>query len=154
MSVTMKLTGFSELERELDKLSRAAGKGALRRSLRKAAEPLAEKMRVNAPRDDSPDLVESIAVSTKLSKRQRGLHRKTVRDDKASVEMFVGAGPLPEAHLQEFGTIHHPPQPWARPAWDSDRAAMLDRLRVELWAEVSKSVARAEARAAKRAARS
>lgn len=150
MSVTMKLEGFAELEAELEKLSQAAGKGALRRALRTAAEPLAEKMRARVPRG-SGDLAESIAVSTKLSPRQRRAHRKLVKGDKASVEMFVGAGPDPAAHLQEFGSIHGAPQPFARPAWDSDREAMLGRLKDELWAEVSKSVKRAEARAAKRA---
>jgi len=150
MSVTMKLEGFAELDRELEKLTKAAGKGALRRALRTSAEPLAEKMRGGAPTDDS-DLVDSIAVSTKLSPRQRGQHRKMVRDDKASVEMFVGAGPLPQAHLQEFGTIHHAPQPWARPAWDSDKTAMLDRLKTELWTEIQKAVGRAERKAARAA---
>lgn len=144
------MEGFSELEAELEKLTSAAGKGALRRALKKSAEPLAEKMRAAVPRDDN-DLAESIAVSTKLSPRQRGLHRKLVRDDKASVEMFVGAGPLPQAHLQEFGTIHHAPQPWARPAWDNDQHAMLARLKDELWAEVSKAVTRAERKAARQA---
>lgn len=150
MSVTMKLSGFRDLERELEKLSQAAGKGALRRSLKKSATPLAEKMRDRASEAEG-DLKESIAVSTRLSPRQRKLHRKTVRDDKASVEMFVGAGPLPQAHLEEFGSIHNAPRPFARPAWDSDRTEMLDRLREELWAEISKSVKRAEARAARAA---
>ena len=49
MSVTMKLEGFAELERELEKLTKAAGRGALRRALRTSAEPLAEKMRAGAP---------------------------------------------------------------------------------------------------------
>ncbi|MBL3611325.1 HK97-gp10 family putative phage morphogenesis protein [Rhodovulum sulfidophilum] len=152
MSVTMKLEGFAELEAELDRLSQAAGKGALRRALRTAAEPLAERMRANAPTDEH-ELQESIAVSTKLSPRQRKTHRKLVRDDKASVEMFVGAGPLPQAHLQEFGTVSTPPQPWARPAWEAEKGPLLDRLREEMKAEIDKSVRRAEARAARAAAR-
>tara|TARA_R110002020_G_scaffold84821_3_gene209813 strand:+ start:419 stop:877 length:459 start_codon:yes stop_codon:yes gene_type:complete len=150
MSVTMKVTGLKELERELEKLSKAAGKGALRRGLTKAAQPLVEKMRAGAPVGDG-ELRDSIAVSGKLSPRQRRLHRKTVRDDKASVELFVGAGPLPQAHLEEFGSLHNAPRPFARPAWDSDQEAMLDRLKTELWAEISKSVSRAQARAAKAA---
>lgn len=54
---------------------------------------------------------------------------------------------------QEFGTRHHAAQPYMRPAWDQDRAAMLERLKVTLWAEVQKTVARAQARAARAAAR-
>ena len=36
---TVKLEGFAELEAALDQLSKAAGKGVLRRSLIKSAEP-------------------------------------------------------------------------------------------------------------------
>ena len=152
MTVTVKTTGFKELEQELERISRlATRKSVARRVLKKEAQPLAELMRQGAPRDDT-DLVESIGVSTKLSPRQRGLHRKMFRSDKAAVEMFVGAGALPQAHLQEFGTWFHPPQPWARPAWDQDHRAMLERIRKSLWDEVQSAAARAEARAARQAA--
>ncbi|PIL19509.1 hypothetical protein P775_14240 [Puniceibacterium antarcticum] len=146
----MRLEGFAELEAELRKLSKGTGKGALRRALRKSAQPLADKMEAGAPKDEG-ELRDSIGVSTKLSARQRKLHRKAVRDDKASVEMFVGAGPLPQAHLTEFGTSNQAPQPFARPAWDSDQQDMLNRLKAELWAEIEKTVKRAEARAARAA---
>lgn len=147
----VKLQGFAELDRELEKLSKAAGKGVLRRSLKKSAEPLAEKMRGMAPRGDtaSDELAESIAVSTKLSKRQKGLHKKMFRDDKAAVEIFVGPGPDPAAWNQEFGNINHGPQPFVRPAWDQDRQALLDRLGDHLWAELEKSLARAARKTAK-----
>ena len=152
MAVTMKLEGFKELERELERLSKSVGKAALRRALRKSAQPLADKMQAGAPVEEG-DLRDSIGVSTKLSPRQSRLHRKMFRNDKASVEMFVGAGPLPQAHLQEFGTVKQSPQPFARPAWDADNKAMLERLKTDLWAEVEKSVARAERKAARNAAK-
>lgn len=152
MSVTVKLQGFSELEDELEKLSKATGKGALRRALKKAAQPLADLMRQMAPRGHDGEgripMADTIAVSTKLSRRQAGLHRRMFRDDRAAVEMFVGPGPDPAAWNQEFGNINHGPQSFARPAWDSDRDALLKRLGDELWTEVQKTVARAEKRAA------
>ncbi|WP_418592082.1 HK97-gp10 family putative phage morphogenesis protein [Ponticoccus sp. (in: a-proteobacteria)] len=150
MSVTMKLEGFAELEKELEKISNSAGKGALRRGARKAAQPMADDMASRASRDQG-DLADSFAVSTQLSPRQRRAHRKTTQDDKASVELFIGAGPLPQAHLEEFGSIHNAPHPMVRPAWDGGREALLNRLKAELWAEIQKTVRRAEARAAKRA---
>ncbi|MFG6514422.1 HK97-gp10 family putative phage morphogenesis protein [Sulfitobacter sp. TB366] len=150
MGVSVKVEGLAALEAELEKLTTAAGKGALRRAARKSAEPLADLMRQGAPRDEG-DLEASIGVSTKLSPRQRKLHRKTVGDGKAAVEIFIGAGPLPQAHLKEFGTFAMAPEPFARPAWDQDRKALLDRLRAALWDEVQKSVARAERKAAKAA---
>lgn len=153
MTVSVKLEGFKELDDALEQLSKAAGKGALRRSLKKAAQPLVEKMKAMAPVDDG-DLRDSIDVSTKLDGRQRGLHRKMFRNDKASVEMFVGpsyelGGGGRHGHLLEFGTQHHAPQPFARPAWDSDKTALLDRLGKHLWEEIDKSIARAKRKAAR-----
>lgn len=167
MSVTFETTGFKELDRELERLSKAAGKGVLRRSLKKAAEPLVELVRSRVPVHKGT-LAASIAVSTKLAKRQAGQHRKMFRNDKASVEMFVGpsydlgAGGR-HGHLVEFGTAPHmnggvfagtmhpgtAPQPFMRPAWDSDQVAMIDRLGNDLWAEIEKTIARAERKAAK-----
>lgn len=149
---TIRIEGLRELEKNLERLTKAAGRGVLRRSLQKAAEPLAEKARALAPVGEG-DLQDSIAVGSKLSKRQARLHRKTVRDDQASVEMFVGAGPLPQAHLTEFGSIHGAPQAYMRPAWDADQRQLLDRLAKTLWVEVEKSISRAERKAARLAAK-
>lgn len=148
MSMEMELEGFKELEDALDDLSKAAGKGVLRRSLKKAGQPLADLMRSGAPRGQG-DLIESIGVGSKLSKRQGALHRAMFRDDRASVEVFVGAGPLAQAPQSEFGNEHQAPQPFVRPAWDQDQQALLDRLGSHLWAEFEKSLARAKRKAAK-----
>lgn len=157
MTVTVKIEGLSELDAKLGELSKAAGKAALRRSLKKSAEPLAALMQSLAPdREGSPaerDLRQSIAVSTKLSKRQASMHRKMFRNDKASVEMFVGAGKLPHPHLVEFGTFKMDPQPFARPAWDQDKMALLERLKDAIRVEIEKSVARARRKAARLAAK-
>lgn len=151
MTVTVKVEGLKELEAQLDRLSKSTGKAALRRSLKKSAQPLADLMIDLAPRGATAtdDLADSIAVSTKLSKRQAKLHRRMFRDDRASVEMFVGPGPDPAAWNQEFGNINHGPQSFARPAWDRDKENLLKRLKGQLWVEIEKSIARAEQKAAK-----
>lgn len=154
MSVTVKLSGFKELEQQLDRLSKSAGKAVLRRALIKSAHPMAElafNMAPDDPETNGNDLRASIGVGTKLSTRQAKLHRKMFRNDKAAVEVFVGAGNLPHAHLQEFGTFKMGPQPFMRPAWDQDKHALLDRLSDELWAELSKAIRRADAKAARQA---
>ena len=154
MSVTVRLEGFKELEAELEKLATpATRKASARRALKKAAEPMVGVAQGNAPRGETGRLAPSISIGTKLSKRQRGLHRKMFRNDRAAVEMFIGAGPLSSAHTQEFGTIHHGPQAFLRPAWDAEKGPMLERLKAELWADISRAVARAERRAARAAAR-
>ena len=148
MSSTVKLQGFKELEKELEKLSQSAGKGVLRRGLKKAAEPMAAMANSMAPVGTTGDYAKSFTYSTKLNKRQKGIHKKMFKNDKATVEGFVGTND-PAGVQQEFGNILHGPQPALRPAWDQDRGPLLDRLGQELWREFEKSLARAERKAAK-----
>ena len=145
---TVKLEGFKELERELERLSKAAGKGVLRRSLKKAAQPIASAANAMAPVGASGEYAKSFSYSTKLNKRQSGLHRKMFRNDRAAVEGFVGTND-PAGVQQEFGNILHGPQPAMRPAWDQEGGPTLDRLGRILWEEFKKSVERAERKAAR-----
>ena len=64
MSATIKVEGLKELEAQLERLSKAAGKAALRRAGVKAMQPMAEIARGLAPRDTG-DLAGSIAVGAK-----------------------------------------------------------------------------------------
>jgi HK97 gp10 family phage protein len=185
MNTTVQLTGFKELEAELAKLSKAAGKGALRRAGIKAMVPMAKIASQRAPVDEG-NLQASIMVSARakgagadIGKAEFGAVLRgggsraqataALRDARRaanegqgepSIELFMGPA-IPatdkrraaiKAIVQEFGSMKQAPQPYMRPAWDQDHRAMLDRLKVELWAEVSKAVKRAEIRAAKLAA--
>lgn len=144
----IKLEGFKALDDALEELSKSARGGVLRRSLKNAAEPMAALASTFAPRGTTGNLSDSFIYSTKLNKRQAGQHRKAFRDDKASVEGFVGSND-PAAVQQEFGNQNHGPQPALRPAWDQDHGPFLDRLGAELAVEVGKAVKRARAKAAK-----
>lgn len=149
MKTTVKIEGLKELEQQLLRLKTGTAKGAVRRALKKAAEPMADLMRSLAPDDPSTaneDLVSSITVTSALSPRQKGMHRKMFKDDRAAVEMFIGPGPLPQARFQEFGNRHHAAQPFARPAFNSDVHAMLNRVSKEMRTEIEKTIARAAAR--------
>ena len=148
MTVTVNLEGFENFERNLAQLQKLATRRAVaRRALIKAAQPMADMAQGLAPVGDSNTLAPSIMVGTKLSKRQAPLHRKMFKGDRASVEVFVGAGPVPSAHTQEFGTVHHAPQPFMRPAWDRDHKALLQRLGELMAKEIDKAVTRAARRA-------
>ena len=156
MATRVRVDGLRELEKALADLPKATGKNVLRRVLRKRATPIADDMKAKAPDDPATggmDLRNSIGVGTRLSKRQGKMHRKMFKSDKASVEMFVGAGPVPHAHLQEFGTAHHGPQPFARPAWDAGKGPLLDGLKDDLWQEIQKSAQRLARKAARQAAK-
>lgn len=142
MKMTIKTRGFKDIEAALAKIEKqSTAKAVMRRALKKAAMPIAEMAERLAPEREG-DLQSSVSISTKLSARQKKLHRKMFRKDKAAVEMFVGAGPLSSAHNQEFGNEHHGPQPFMRPAWDQEGRKTLDRLGAEMWAEIEKQAKR------------
>lgn len=184
MKTTVKITGMKELERELQKLSKAAGKGALRRAGMKAMQPMAEIARAQAP-VETGDLRDSIAVGAKavdggadIGKREfaavmksggsKGEAVAALRDARraatgagnlSAVELYMGPRKAKsrdeaiKAIVQEFGSSKMEPNPYMRPAWDQDKAALLERLKTELWAEISKTISRAQKRAAAKAAR-
>jgi HK97 gp10 family phage protein len=136
----VKLEGFQEIDAALAQFPKATGRNVMRRAAVNALEPIAEGMRQRAPVDDA-DLRNSIEVSTKRPRRHRKL---------AEVEAYAGPGRHPQAHLQEFGTNHHAPQPFARPAWDAEKDGILPALGDELWSEIEKAAARAARKAARR----
>ena len=149
---TVKLTGFKELEAALEQMSKAVGKGVLRRAGIKALRPVAKVASGMAPDDPATsapkDLKTSIAVSSKVKVGRSALR---LTEGKSAVEVYMGPTKdgYPQAILQEFGTIHHPPQAYMRPAWDSGKGKVLDDLKRELWSEVEKAAARAAKKAAK-----
>lgn len=149
MKVEIKIEGLRELEQQLLRLKTGTAKGAVRRVLKKSAEPMADLMRDFAPDDPTTaneDLVSSITVTSALSPRQKSAHSRMFRDERAAVEMFIGPGPLPHATFQEFGTRHHQPQPYVRPAFDADVHAMLNRISNEMRIEIDRTISRAAAR--------
>jgi HK97 gp10 family phage protein len=138
MKVKVKIEGLREVKDALRQLPDSTAKSVLRRVGKKRLKPVADRARGYAPEDEG-ELKESIAVSTRLSKRQKRRHRKPDRND---VEVYAGAGPHPQAHLQEFGTKDAPPQPFMRPAWDAENRGVLAGIKDDLWAEIMKVVDR------------
>ena len=149
MATIVKVEGLRELQTALRELPNATAKNVMRRVLKNRAQPIADAARARVPVAHG-DLKNSIAVSTKLSRRQRGKHRKT---DKNDIEMFVGPGTHPQAHMQEFGTFKEPAQPFMRPAWDAEKMGVLDGIKDDLWTEIEKAANRLAKKAAKAAAK-
>lgn len=148
MVETVRLSGFKELDDAMKDLSTGVQRGVLRRALIEAAQPMARTARRLAPKDEF-DLSESITVSSKLSPRQAAIHRRMFKSDKASAEVFVGPGALPQAPLQEFGTFNQEPQPFMRPAWAQHKRSIIEALRLSLADDISKAIKRAERKAAR-----
>lgn len=143
----VKIEGLRELEHALRELPKATAKNVLKRILVRHADPVADTMRGLAPDDPTSqgqDLKGSIAVGTKLGTRQARLHKRQANKEggRDFAEVFIGPGVLPQAHMQEWGTIHHGPQPFARPAWDQHQGSMLEGFKRDLWTEVDKAAQR------------
>lgn len=143
MQVTTKLFGKKGIERELNKIVKTATKRTIaRKSLKQGGEILADEMFQLAPDDPltrDPDIKSEIGVGTKLSKTQR----RKIKDPKL-VEVFVGVGPdaQKQAIQQEFGNVNHSPQAFARPAWDSKKQKVLQKITVTFSSELGKSIGR------------
>lgn len=151
MAQRVRVEGLRELDTALGELPKALARGVLRRVGLKALQPVAETMAALAPDDPdtgAPDLRTSIRVGTKLSPRQARMNRK--REDKSFVEVYAGVGPeAPQGVLQEFGTLTNPPQPFARPAWDQEKASVLETVKRDLGGEIEKTAKRLAKRQAK-----
>lgn len=145
---TVHVEGLKELDAALAELPKATAKNVMRRALRKAAQPIADQAQSMAPVQTGA-LQISIGVGTKLTRRQSRLHRKMFKDDKASVEMFVGAGGLAQATQQEFGNENHGPQAFMRPAWDGNKERTLEIIKTDLGDEIMKAAKRLARKAAR-----
>lgn len=148
MRLTTRVEGLRELEQGFEELEKLATRKAVgRRALKKAGDPLAEDMNRRAPDDPATEggLHESYAASTRLNKAQAKLARREGRDD---VFMYVGTND-PAGVQQEFGNVHSPAQPHARPAWDAGKRRTLAIIVRELGNELDKAVQRARRKAAR-----
>jgi HK97 gp10 family phage protein len=132
------------LKDALEELPKATGKNVMRRILKRRAQPIADDAEALAP-VRTGQLKRSIIVGTRLSRRQR----RAAKETKSYVEIYVGPGPLPQAHMDEFGTSQQKPQPFLRPAWDAHKGSLLNNLRDDLWAEIEKAAERLARKAAK-----
>ena len=149
---TFKLEGFRELERALaEELPRVTAKGALRRACIKAMGALEATAAALAPKDTGK-LARSITI--KPVKARRVSRTRFARSE--GIEIAVGpTGPEAggKAAWKEFGTVHQPPQPFMRPAFDAEAEGVLRSVRDHLAAEIDKAKARIARKAAKVRAR-
>jgi HK97 gp10 family phage protein len=131
MRVEVKFTGGEELARTLNALPTKLSRQIKREALLDAAQPIVTVARRLAPREPgAPDLADNIEAVA----GRGGLD--TFGDEKATT---VAIGPVRGffyGKFQEFGTVHHAPQPFMRPAWESQRTRTLDLIRERLWVEL------------------
>lgn len=138
--------GLKELDRALGELTVATRKNVARKVLKMGGKPIIEDFKARAPRLTGR-LGDDADVSTKLSKRQARLARKSRRDTEVTV--YAGAGPDPAAVAQEFGNVNHPAQPSLTPAFEGNKRTALGKITKGLKIEIDKAANRARRKAAK-----
>lgn len=142
-----KLEGLKELDRALTELPKATARNVLLRTLKEQGQPIADAGEAYAPRL-SGQLAESYTVGTKLSRRQKKLHKK-----ESHVEVFIGPTPHPKSVQTEFGNAHQAPHPHLRPAWDGNVMRVLNGIKNSLAEQIEKARARLARKAAREAAK-
>ncbi len=178
MKITVKVSGLKELDAALGELPRSLQRGVLTRTLRKAGQPIADAAEAMAPRDTG-ELAGSITVSPKIKNTvgqsefaaamKAGLGkaaavsalrgaRRAAKGEAPTAVMYVGPAKAKTKKdaikriVQEFGSSKQAPQPYMRPAWDSQKDAALEIIKNELGTEITKTAARLAKRKAKAAA--
>ena len=143
MKVIVKFEGGRQIDQALHQFTPTKRRSIGRKALDEAGEIMARSMRDKAPVEEG-GLRESIDVSGTLAKGPRGAHRKI-----AEQERYVGPDSRPAAVQQEFGNENHPPQPFARPAFDETKDHVLKRIGDELWVGIEKATKAAAKKAAR-----
>lgn len=151
---TVEIEGLREIDAALGKLGKATGRNVLRRVAVTRLQPMADHARSIASSFQwSGDLADSIEVSTRLAGYARRLNRNRSEAEAHMGPAGRGKKAPPQGSLQEFGTAHHGPQPFMRPAWDRGQDQLLDGIKADLWEEIEKAAQRAARKAARLASR-
>jgi HK97 gp10 family phage protein len=143
MAGSVRVDGLRELDQALMELSRAASRNVARKALRKGAEPILNAAKAAAPLGPTGNLKASYGIGTKLTRRQKKLHKK-----QSPVEVFIGPND-PAAIQTEFGNEHQAAEPHLRPAWDSKQRETLEIIKTDLAVEIDKAARRAARKAAR-----
>lgn len=129
-TVRMTLEGFEGLDEELKSLPMSQARGVVMRTLRGVAKPTLDAALEAVP-VKSGQMKKSLAVGLKLNARERKKHKR----EPGAVEVYIGST-MSHAHIVEFGSQNNPPQPFLRPAWESTKDDMLERLKDALWKNI------------------
>lgn len=134
--IAVRLEGGQALAENLRSLSKRVRRNVLIEALTDAAEPMRRRMATLAPREPgAPDMADHIAVQPLTAAQLRAA-------GEAADEFKAGVAVGPEkpfyyGFYQEFGTVRHGAQPFARPAFDSEGGGALGKLAASLWTELA-----------------
>ena len=127
MKVSLDLLGGKELAAAIAGLPLRLSRKAKRDALFVVAEPMRSRMADFAPRGEAPHMADNIVVSG----GRGGIDE--FFDEKATTVAIGPAKGFQHGILQEFGTEHHGPQAFARPAFDQEAPKVIRELAPVLW---------------------
>lgn len=134
----LKFTGFEGIDAALSELKLSQRRGAARRVITDALQPVVETAKRMAPVDDGY-LRDSIVVSTNVTKAARSARIKD------GVTVFAGTANR-NAVPREFGTVRSAAHPFLRPAWEQNKGRVLDSIITNFGEEVNRTIAKAAKR--------
>jgi HK97 gp10 family phage protein len=138
MKFQVTFEGGRELAKALDQLSTRVKGRVVREVLKDAAEPMRARMAQLAPKGDAaaPNLSNVVvATARNVGSVDGGKWQKT-----SDTQHAVAVGPSKDAFygvMQEYGTVYHGAQPFARPAFDSEALKALQAISRGLWVELA-----------------
>lgn len=139
------ITGARELARVLDKLPDKIGRKVVVSSMRQAANLVRKEIRARAPvRAGGGAKAVKIGKGGQAIGRLPGFLRAhiAVNNLRRARVPTLRIGPTRDAFhglFQEFGTVHHPAQPFIRPAFDAAKARMLGSIGKRLGINIEKA---------------
>lgn len=139
---TVRLEGARQLHDALGELKKPTERALLRRVAVKALEPVVERAKQLVPVDEGR-LRDSIVIGTNLTSRAK---RADKAQPKNGIRVFAGSASR-NAVPREFGSVRSRPQPYMRPAWESEKERVLGEVENGLRDEIEKAAARAARKA-------
>ena len=148
MNQQIKVHGLKELDAQLRKLESEVAAKQLRGALMTASKPMMDQMKADAPVRKPQNVPEGEPAERKTSLKntigRRGGYYRGDKTAKKFTETFAGNDAVAvvqvgavkkgawKAHFQEFGTDHHGPQPFIRPAAYSMWGDVVERFKKSL----------------------
>jgi HK97 gp10 family phage protein len=141
VKVSARIEGFEELARNLLALPEGPRGSRLVAALKVGGAPIKAAMEQLAPREPgAPDMAAGIVMASVTKLGAPDGRKWEIREDS---EAAIAIGPSKDFYygiFQEYGTVHHKAQPFARPAFEGNKEAALALIGPALWVEVKRRI--------------
>jgi HK97 gp10 family phage protein len=148
--VTVEVKGLRELGERLKALGLDFKEGSrIARATTNAGAQVIKKLAIQkapaSPPQDTPAvppnyLKSNIIVRYVRKSRLSSEHKVTIRSKgKGVLSEEISANPYAIGVYQEFGTVHHGPQPFMRPAFDQGKTAAVEAMKKRLTLRIEKA---------------